>query len=598
MSLEIVTLENYKEKLPAWDPNDPEGQLFAIVDMGSNGIRFTISDLSPPTTRLLKTLYKERAGISLYDALNSSGTMPPTFPPEIITKVASVIARFQAIAKRYGVRKSNFSIMATEAMRKAGNATAMLEAINSSADVGIFVLAPAVETLFGAVMGSRSSFAQVERGGLFLDLGGGSVQMSWVDTRDEGYAEAAAMTGKSLPFGAARLSGILNADDIAMRSAELNSLQAGLRDAFARLCSEFPALQQAHQNKDEGIRVYMCGGGFRGYGSMLMHNDGTSPYPVQSIANYTVDGAYFKATRHMASINESYDGKIFGMSKRRRRQFPAILTVIEAFITAVENIHSVTFCTGSNREGALMMKLPLALRESDPLKALVYMHPRYVPDQPDDEFVATVAAVAQTLKTAVPTEVHFDGKPTVFGLGLERLFASQVWDNMGIEENGNSGLALQRATSMFPGIPGLSHMARAVLGIAMTARWGSKLGPHDRQILESLKTLVKTEDRESVFWNVYIGAVASVLTILVPKCPETPAEIADTVNGRDTDVDYRFSCTWKGSGLVDGVALTISVASTALIGLDKEDIASIIEDVRKESGKKHCGKISVTIKEF
>jgi len=41
--------------------------------MGSNGIRFSITDLTPETQRILPTVYLDRAAISLYDAQYEAG---------------------------------------------------------------------------------------------------------------------------------------------------------------------------------------------------------------------------------------------------------------------------------------------------------------------------------------------------------------------------------------------------------------------------------------------------------------------------------------------------------------------------------------------
>jgi retrograde regulation protein 2 len=102
---------------------------------------------------------------------------PLTFPAETISLVSQTLARFWAIAvDDYGVPPKQMVIFATEAMRRAQNAAQMLEAIRAATpDLVVHILAPAVETLFGSV-GARSGFVDVK--GLFLDLGGGSVQMT------------------------------------------------------------------------------------------------------------------------------------------------------------------------------------------------------------------------------------------------------------------------------------------------------------------------------------------------------------------------------------------------------------------------------------
>lgn len=73
--------------------------------------------------------------------------------------------------------------------------------------------------------------------------------------------------------------------------------------------------------------------------------------------------------REMLHAN-NYDGKIYGMSKRRREQFPAIVHVVQSLVEAIPKIKQVTFCSGGNREGVLYMKLPLHIREADPVALL------------------------------------------------------------------------------------------------------------------------------------------------------------------------------------------------------------------------------------
>lgn len=229
--------------------------------------------------------------------------------------------------------EANITVFATEAMRRAQNAASMLDAIRAEAGgLNVQILAPQVETLFGSV-GARSGFVDVK--GLFLDLGGGSVQMTYMDTYAAGrevgaaaggsYEIEAAKAGQSLPFGAARLIRVLDTASAELRSVETSKLHLGMREAFENLRQRFPSLAETVtkiQNGDDGagLDVYLCGGGFRGYGSMLMHNDPIQPYPVPSIGSYTVSGNFFRQTKEMVKVNQNYDGRIFGMSKRRRAQ--------------------------------------------------------------------------------------------------------------------------------------------------------------------------------------------------------------------------------------------------------------------------------------
>lgn len=497
-----------------------------------------MSDLSPPNARLLKCLYRERAAISLFDALTSSSLSgssggPLAFPAGTITLVSQTLARFRSIAvDDYGVPVEHVTVFATEAMRRAQNAAAMLEAISAEAQgLRVQILTPEVETLFGS-MGARSGFVDVK--GLFLDLGGGSVQMTYMDThlaRMQGddmpaYEIAAAQAGQSLPFGAARLIKILENEDAEVQTAEKSKLHLGMQEAFQKLRGTFPSLAQsssASTKQRDGINVYLCGGGFRGYGSMLMHNDPVRPYPVSSIGTYAVTGRFFAQTKEMFKVNETYKGNIFGMSKRRRAQFPAIVTVVEALIQAVPQISSVTFCTGGNREGALMMKLPRQVREGNPLNLIGVSLPTNFQTSPDSQ--ESLQAVVTTLKAALPATTPLN----IFTLGLEFLFARQIWTGAGQDGDANASTCLHDLVTRDLSCPGLTHLARAVLGLTLCARWGSSLGPLDQQLHSSLRKLLDSADESAYFWAEYIGAVAAVIATVVPACPRTAERIGKAI---------------------------------------------------------------------
>lgn len=435
------------------------------------------------------------------------------------------MARFWRIADAYGVPREHFTILATEAMRRADNAADMLEAINREVCVGVHVLAPEVETLFGAVMGSRSSFGTLGRGGLFLDLGGGSVQMTWVDTNSENYEFEAALAGVSMPFGAARLIHILEGEDADVRAAETGKLRTSMRDALAKMCKQFPALAEEisrDESQGGGVDVYLCGGGFRGYGFMLMHDDPIQPYPIPSIGTYSVSGELFRKTDAMRTMNERFSGKILGMSKRRRKQFPAVLEVIGALVDAVPVIRTATFCTGSNREGMLLMKLAPSIRELEPLRTLASasLQPAELP---------AVEAVLGFIHGAIPERPEIPELPTIFSLGLGHLFYLMIWDRMGEDAISNAAWSLHNSITRDPNVPGLTHIARAVLGLTAAARWGGNLSPLDSELHSRLRALLDRAHGEAYFWAEYIGTVARVVATFVPIRPKSAEAVTNVI---------------------------------------------------------------------
>lgn len=415
----------------------------------------------------------------------------------------------------------------------------------------VHVLDGKVETLFGAA-GARSAFTDVR--GLFLDLGGGSVQMTWLDSetglgtagegegilsRDdeqrvensgphsvepEGYEVAAARAGRSMPFGAARMISVLECEDEAIISSTKSDLHLQMYESFQTLKKEFPVLRTISErstssgNEDDGIDVYMCGGGFRGYGSMLIYAQslGDTPYPINSIGSYKVLGTAFAKTKEIMELHEkTIDSKIFGLSKRRRRQFPAIIAVVEAFLAAVQpaKIRSVTFCTGSNREGALFMMLPREVREMKPLPLLA---PMTSPASRD-----ATESIIEILRSAMPQDLVPYRTPTIFSLGLICLFIQSLWSRPGGDSEYNAAAVLHEAISRDE-VAGMTHVARAVLALTTAARWevvkAKDLGPVEKQLWKGLKNMIGDE---SYFWCAFLGTVAMCICSIIPAWPQS-----------------------------------------------------------------------------
>lgn len=391
-----------------------------------------MTDLTPSISRLLRCIYRERAAISLYDALheNTPGAVPFQFSSATISKVANTLARFKSIADSYEVPASNILVFATEAMRTAKNRDEMLQAIKQRSGLSVEILSPPMESLFGA-MGARSGYDHVD--GLFMDLGGGSVQMTYVQSESvPEYYNLAAQAATSLPYGAAKLTAALSSKSTA--EGTKSELKTKMKDTFEALKLKYPRLREQAGSKN-GVTIYFCGGGFRGYGSMLMHTDPTQPYPIPAIGGYTVPGHRFIQWKEMLKANEG-DEKIFGMSKRRREQFPAIVTVVRALIDAVPNINKVIFCSGGNREGVLYMRLPPDVRESNPLTAL----PGGVPGISD----ATVNPLIQIITNAIPK-----GTPRATELppSLFLYLAKHIYLHMGRDDAANSAKSLHRKSN-------------------------------------------------------------------------------------------------------------------------------------------------------
>lgn len=478
----------------------------------SNGIRFSISDLSPPTSRLLPCLYRHRAGISLYDALHSSlpGSKEYYFDTDTISSVSKHLSSFKRTCDAYGVRPENIGVFATEAMRTALNRNKMTEEIKKQSGLDVDILSPQVESLLGA-MGARSGFENVR--GLMMDLGGGSVQMCYMDSspaailalqnaengNGDTYWSKTAACAKSMPFGAAIMTAKLKTEDIHEIRTDM---RARFQETFQGLRQSFPELKE--HVEDKGVTIYFCGGGFRGYGSMLMHTDPINPYPIPSIAGYKVSGKRFKQTKDMLKVNKEEKEKIHGMSKRRREQFPAIVEVVEGIISTVLNIKEVVFCGGGNREGVLYLKLSQEIQESKPLL--------YLPSTFNEKKSDAIRSIADILASALPR-----GRPGFITTEILIYVAKHMWERMADVSHLNASRALHAPISgPIAGMPGLTHDIIAILSLILTARWENNLEKVDRSTFEGLRKLL---GNDAAWWCEYLGAIARLVCELYPAFP-------------------------------------------------------------------------------
>ena len=438
------------------------------------------------------------------------------------------------------MHSENIQVFATEAMRTAKNRDEMLRAIKDSSGLTVDILSPGMESLFGA-MGARSGFDQVN--GLFMDLGGGSVQMTYVNSKEEDdYDILAAEAAKSMPYGAAKLTAALNVQSTAHSTKE--DLRTSMKETFEGMKKRFPRLKEQSEN-EHGVTIYFCGGGFRGYGSMLMHTDPIQPYPIPAIGGYTVAGHRFVQWQEMLRAN-SFDGKIYGMSKRRREQFPAIVTVVQALVEAVPHIKQVVFCSGGNREGVLYMKLPPNVRES--LAGPLF------PGGEAREDGEVIGAVVEKIISGLPK-----GYPSILSYELLHYVARNIWVDMGDPADANSAKALHNPISgPLAGLPGLDHRLRALLALTMCARWGTDLGPIDRILYTNLRQLTGPE---MSWWFEYVGTIAALLAAVIPVFPAT-TELLEVVS---LDASTSHGLGKKGHKV--GIRLQIRLAQKDVVSV-------------------------------
>lgn len=511
----------------------------ALVDIGSNGIRFSISDLSPPTARITPTIYQERCGISLYDAQNATGAKAP-IPPSIIEKVLAALLQFKRTCEDFAVQANNIRLVATEATRNAINRDDLLRQIEQRTGWKVECLTKEEEGRLGA-LGIASSMGHIA--GICMDMGGGSVQMTWIAKKPNGNVEMSPVGSVSFPYGAAALMSTLSEVNI----HEEASLQTEIAANFERSLEDIqipPSLRDEAIQKG-GYTLYLSGGGFRGRGYVLMSNEDIQPYPIPIINCYSVS-----APRFFSNTEESLaSASNFRVSSRRASQAPAVLLVIRALAQAKTPISNVVFTQGGVREGLLYSGLPLSICAQNPLIASTLP---YAP--------ISAASLTSLLQDAVPGPA--EGELLTSTINLLYFHGSMSKDI-------RAAAALRSTTTgVLAGAHGLSHQDRATLALILCERWGADLSEADIPLYQSLQKLTG----KFTWWTKYIGRVAEGIANVFPAGVVRDNEQAVVIeSGMDSNLDKQ-RCWLK-------------------IDVLRQDLADTVkewaEDVRKLGKKKH-----------
>lgn len=534
--------------------------LRAIVDIGSNGIRFSISSVDPKHARIFPCVFKDRAAISMFDAqhnrssvvssrqsslpleniddlqkttpqklreallggttisppsMSGNSSVSPAGHPHALTEeeavaiaeaaaadkndisaaiiedVCNTLVRFKGICEDFNVEDSNVRVVATEATREAPNSKEFRDAILKATGWPVSLLSKAEEARSGAY-GVASSFFEIQ--GLFMDLGGGSTQLSWISCKDGEFKMS--NTPVSLPYGSAALTKRLQRSS---RSELFEEIKVRLAAAVETI--EIPDELQEAADSSGGFKLYVSGGGFRGLGHLLLaaRNDDNEPYPLPIINGFSCN--YQAITKLVEEegevVDKSAKKKIFRVSERRSQQLPAVTLLVSAALQAFPPIRKVLFSQGGVREGVLFHDLPKEIRVQDPL---------YIATAP---YAPTCAAqYVEILRNALPSYT-----PSVIFRRIVPCAVNVAFVHSSYPRELQPISALNIAsTGIVAGTDGLSHEVRALIGLALCQRWGGELPAKSPR--DNLISIVSP--RKLAWWALYVGHLMHVVGGVFP----------------------------------------------------------------------------------
>lgn len=490
-----------------------------LVDMGSNGIRFSITDLSPATQRILPTVYLDRAAISLYDAQYENGKAVP-IPDHTIKQVVKSLLRFKSTCQDFGVPDKQIRIVATEATRKAINTDAYRAAITEATGWTVELLPKEMEGRIGA-LGVASSYENVR--GLMMDLGGGSTQLTWIITAD-GDIKMSPAGSVSLPYGAAALMQRLEAAG----KKKSKEYQSFAKEVTSDLKAAVQAIRIPKEllRSREGLHLYLSGGGFRGWGFVLMSEHSIKPYPIPIINGFQTTTDTFMDTMSVkAAVTQDDTPEIFRVSARRASQVPAVAFLVECLAQALPTLTNVYFCQGGVREGMHFAEMAPEYRAESPL---VTATGPYAPP--------SMQQLMDLLYSAIPTP-HAGQRP-LFSTPLVTAFIQGVFAHMAQVKDLRGGSALRSTTTgVFSTAHGASHEDRALLAILLCERYGGygSISPTEQDFY---KRMIRLLPEGMEWWCMYLGRVAAVIAAVYP---------AGTIREPRVSIKTQWTVTKKGN---------------------------------------------------
>ncbi len=381
-----------------------------------------------------------------------------------------------------------------------------------------------------------------------------------------GEVETSPKGSFSFPYGAAamtrRLAEVEEKGPEARAKLE-DEMKSNFRDAYNNL--EIPECLHATARRNGGFTLYLSGGGFRGWGYLLMSQHKINPYPIPIINGFQVTKKDFQNIEQIEKV--AAEQETFRISKRRAAQVPAVAFLVNILIDALPNIKEIRFCQGGVREGFLFDTIDKTTRAMDPLSAASAKFAS--PSSPQ---------IAELLMSAIPSNgPELDRSvPSSFAPPVIETLANLLFAHSSLPKESTSLAALYSPiTGLLASAHGVSHTDRTLLALMLCQRWDGELAPPHNMLQDRLRALLT---RQEIFWCAYLGKIALLVGSIYP---------AGKI-GKDQRI--RFQARWTeglgNKGLDQGISLTIGV-NIADPMTAPEVLRPMIEAIESVGKRKH-----------
>ncbi len=291
----------------------------AIIDMGSNSIRFVVLQIADNTAYSL--LYQEKESIRLGQGLNQTGRLSD----EGMARAMTCLHVYKHIMEVMEI--TNCMAVATAAVRNASNGDDFLKKINAETGITMNVITGEREAYLG-YLGVINTIAMKDF--LIFDLGGASVEMTLVHDGEPAHSI-------SIPIGAVTLT-------------EKFSLQNNVSEDALQACAKYvrKKIAAAPWIKDLSLPIVGIGGTARNFAKM---DQRATNYEMSKIHNYILRVENFSSLYTEITTRTSANRKkIPGLSSERADLIVAGAVVIKTIFDTVGSQEMVVSGCGL-REG-------------------------------------------------------------------------------------------------------------------------------------------------------------------------------------------------------------------------------------------------------
>lgn len=341
-------------------------------------------------------------------------------------------------------------------------------------------------------------------------------------------------------------------------------MRISFRQAFDELDVPKDLLQTAE--RQGGFSLYLSGGGFRGWGYLLMSQSDIRPYPIPIINGFQVDVSAFRNTMKIQDVASSE--KIFRVSQRRASQVPAVAFLVNVLIDALPPIKTIQFCQGGVREGYFFDSLGPDIRSEPPLPAATSLN---APPSAEE--------LADLLSDALPKpSPRSEGKnvPSSINRSLITSTINMLFAHASHPKETASLSALYApVTGSLASAHGISHKNRSLLSLILCERWDGELPPDHTGFRDRLSQLLRLDE---VWWAHYLGRIAALIAEIYP---------AGVVREKRVAFEARWERLVGKNGLTD-VGLQLEVRTPeAVWNQGADNYAGAIKEIEKLGKKKN-----------